>query len=190
MTWKIEFIATSESLIGVPSWSRARRWPGFWPQKVWWSLLPGSGPSVDSGASTAMGRAARAATIAVTMTGRRPMPVSARPLVIISAAALRVSSEPRTSWRSSTHSSSGMSVLAQCTAAAPMKNTAIARPRPVTRLDHHSARGVPSSAKMLVSSGVTRKYAAMKMTVPTTLRRNMKATSRSARFSAGLEMSV
>src|SRR5690625_1844244 len=120
-------MATSAARIGVPSWSRARRWGSSEePQKVWRSLLPGSGPKVDSGARTAMGRAASAATIEVTIRGRRAIPVSSSPPVMISAAAVRDSSLLRIGCRSSIASSSGISVLAQWTAAAPTKKTAMA----------------------------------------------------------------
>ena len=74
-----------------------RRWRGFWPQNVWWSLLPGSGPRVDSGASTAIGSAVSEATIAVTISGRRAMPDSSSPSVMMPAATSRVSSELRMS---------------------------------------------------------------------------------------------
>src|SRR5699024_1052008 len=71
-----------------------------------------------------------------------------------------------------------------------MKKNAIDRTSPVIRSDHHSALGDPCAAKMFAPVGVTRKEARTNTTEPTTLRTNIAATTRSARFSAALDRSA
>ena len=146
MTWKTEPMVTSCALIGVFSGSRMSRsgtnvgsWPGpLGPpfQKVWDRLFCGIGPSDPATWSTS-GTANRpsAPPRVYLIIGRRVICELAPPPFISSTTRSRDSSVARRVCRSSTISSSGMSVLAQCTAPNPMPSRDRARVTPSARLE-------------------------------------------------------
>ena len=147
MTWKTEPIVTSSALIGVFSGSRMRRSgvnvgssPGRWaavPERLRQARPAASG----RGRRRPGGRAG---------TANRPSApprvylMSGRRVICERLAALgedlrrrrsRDSSLARSGWRSSTSSSSGIRVLAQCTAPKPMPSRASASVTPSARLE-------------------------------------------------------
>ena len=84
------------------------------------------------------------------ISGRRPSPDSAEPSLRIATASARSSSVPRCRCRYSTRSSSGIRVLAQCTAPAPMPNSARNRPNPSRSSTAAPGRRTPRTAAVSV----------------------------------------
>ena len=146
MTWNTEPMVTSSALIGVFSGSRIRRsglkvgsWPGpLGPpfQKVCDRLFCGIGPSEPATCSTS-GTANRpsAPPRVYLIIGRRVICELPPPSVSSSTTRSRDSSVARSGWRSSTTSSSGIRVLAQCTAPKPMPSRPSAMVTPRAKLD-------------------------------------------------------
>ena len=79
------------------------------------------------------------------MSGRRPMPEAAEPSLRAATASARSASVARSGLRFCTTSSSGISVLAQCTAPAPTANSATAMVAPSTRVDSADPSELPTS---------------------------------------------
>src|SRR3954452_16085143 len=171
----------SAGLTGRPWGSVTSRMPAR--QMVVERLLPGSGPVSRSRTTAGSGTRASAPMSELRISGRRPSPDSAAPSWRMPTASPRSTSDPRSRCRSSTRSSSGIRVLAQWTAPAPIPNSARKRPIPRPSVDNR-VRASRSKNDMFGLSNLIVKYTTRVSRVPIALIPNRVATWRSARLAA------
>ena len=127
-TWMTLPIGMSAALIGRPVGSVTSRRPAFHQVPV--RLGAGQRAEVAQRDDRQQPERREGAEQAVADQLRRPRPAPAAPSLRAATASARSSSLERIGLRSLTISSSGISVLAQWIAPAPMQNSARPRPRP------------------------------------------------------------